>query len=288
VESPPVILNPEQPSHDESEKKEVEERSAPSSSIVYGAIVKEGEEELARSSSALFWSGLAAGLAMGFSLIAQGVLSAQLPESDWKPLITKLGYSAGFVIVILGRQQLFTENTLTPVLPLLKGEQSARLSNVMRLWAVVLVANLLGAVAFAYVAGSTRVFDSEIREAFADIGHRALSHDFATILLRGIFGGWLVALLVWLLPFAESARLWVIVFVSYLIGIGGFTHVIAGSIDVFTVAAMGERGWSEALVGYTLPALIGNVIGGVALVACLNHAQVASGKGQTESGKLRA
>ena len=99
------------------EQQDAEERSAPSGKVVYKAILKEGEEELARPSSALFWSGLAAGLSMGFSMIAEGLLTNYLPDAHWRPLVAKFGYSVGFLIVILGRQQLFTENTLTPILP---------------------------------------------------------------------------------------------------------------------------------------------------------------------------
>src|ERR687883_550487 len=122
----------------EVEKKEVEERSAPSGRIVYKAILKEGEGELERSSSALFWSGLAAGLSMGFSLVTEGLLTAYLPNTHWRPLVAKLGYSMGFLIVILGRQQLFTENTLTPILPFLKRKDKRTARNVLRLWGVVL------------------------------------------------------------------------------------------------------------------------------------------------------
>src|SRR3712207_4167985 len=122
----------------DSEQKEAEERSAPSGKVVYQAIMKEGEGELKRPSSALFWSGLAAGLSMGFSMIAEGLLHAYLPEAPWRPLVSKLGYSVGFLIVILGRQQLFTENTLTPILPLLQKREGATAGNVARLWGVVL------------------------------------------------------------------------------------------------------------------------------------------------------
>src|SRR3954470_12183142 len=116
----------------QTEQKEIQERSSPSGKIVYKAILKEGEEELDRSSAALFWSGLAAGLSMGFSMIGEALLATYLPDAEWRPLVTKLGYSAGFLIVILGRQQLFTENTLTPVLPLLQRRPGATFRNVMR------------------------------------------------------------------------------------------------------------------------------------------------------------
>jgi formate-nitrite transporter family protein len=259
------------------ESRDAEERRAPSGKVVYTAIVREGEEELARSSSALFLSGLAAGSSMGFSMIAEGLLTAHLPDAPWRLLVAKLGYSVGFLVVILGRQQLFTENTLTPVLPLLQRRPNATAWNVGRLWLLVLVANLLGALAVAEVIAHTNVFAPEVRAVFAAIGNKALEPDFATLLLRGIFAGWLIALIVWLLPFAEVARVWVIILITYVVGIGEFSHVIAGSIETFTVAAMGQRGWSE-VAGYVLPTLIGNVIGGVLLVAILNHGQVTSGE----------
>src|SRR3954447_5255300 len=134
-----------------SEQDEAESRSSPSGKIVYKAILSEGEEELDRPSSALFWSGLAAGLAMGFSMIAEALLMIHLPDAEWRPLVAKFGYSAGFLIVVLGRQQLFTENTLTPVLPFLQRRVNATAANVLRLWVIVLFANLLGALAVAYV-----------------------------------------------------------------------------------------------------------------------------------------
>ena len=263
----------------QAEDQEVQQRSSPSGKIVYKAILKEGEEELDRSSSALFWSGLAAGLSMGFSMIAEGILTSFLPDEHWRPLVAKFGYSAGFLIVILGRQQLFTENTLTPILPFLSGRAKATIANVLRLWSVVFVANMIGALAVALVAALTNAFDADVRHAFSEMAAKAIEPGFALVLLRGIFAGWLVALMVWLLPFAETARVWVIILITYLIGIGHFSHVIAGAVEVFTLAAMGETSWGSALGGYILPSLIGNVIGGVTLVATLNHAQVVAGEG---------
>ena len=265
----------------DAEHSEAEERSAPSGKVVYKAILKEGEEELARPSSALFWSGLAAGLSMGFSMIAEGLLTAYLPEAEWRPLAAKFGYSVGFLIVVLGRQQLFTENTLTPILPLLQRKEGAGLANVLRLWAVVLAANLLGALIVALVAAQTNAFDPEVRRAFVEMGHKAIAHDFWTTLLRGVFAGWLIALMVWLLPFAESARVWVIVVITYVVGLGHFSHIIAGAVEVFALAAAGQTTWANVFGGYIVPTLIGNVLGGVTLVATLNHAQVvAGGRGQ--------
>ncbi|HEX8459300.1 MAG TPA: formate/nitrite transporter family protein [Pyrinomonadaceae bacterium] len=261
----------------DKEQEEIEQRSSPSGKVVYKTILKEGEEELQRPTSALFWSGLAAGLSMSFSMITEGLLAAYLPPAGWRPLVAKLGYSMGFLLVILGRQQLFTENTLTPILPLLQRKDAQTFANVMRLWLVVLVANLLGGLAVALAIAHTNVFEPHVLEKFMEIGQEAVKPGFGTLLLRGIFAGWLIALMVWLLPFAETARVWVIILVTYVVGVAGFSHIIAGAVEAFTLAAWGRASWPGVVGRYLVPVLAGNIIGGVTLVATLNHAQVVAG-----------
>src|SRR5436305_8199182 len=126
------------PDLSESQKKDAEHRTSVSAVVVHEAIRKDGDEELNRPASALAWSGLAAGLSMGFSFVAEGLLRAHLPESQWRPLLVNLGYPLGFLIVIIGRQQLFTENTLTAIIPLLARRKLATFLSVMRLWGIVL------------------------------------------------------------------------------------------------------------------------------------------------------
>ena len=259
----------------EQEDQEVYEKSAASARVVYKAVEIEGDEELNRSTAGLA-SGLAAGLSMGFSLVAEGLLRQRLPDAPWRPLISKLGYSVGFLFVILGRQQLFTENTLTPILPALHHPSAKNFLNVGRLWIVVLVANLIAAAAFAYVLAKTPAFDEETRGVFLEIGKEAFKHPPLTIFLRGIFAGWLIALMVWLLPVAETARVWVIIIVTYLVGIAQLSHIIAGSVETIYVVAAGGATWPHYLRDYMLPTLFGNILGGTALVAALNHAQVAA------------
>ena len=140
-----------------SKDEEIAERTAPPGDVIYQAIYDEGEHELKRCSSALALSGLAAGLSMGFSFIAEALLSAHLPDSLWNPLVSRLGYSVGFLVVILGRHQLFTKNTLTVILPLLKKMSPTLLANVARLWAWVLIANLVGACAIAWLPPSSKI-----------------------------------------------------------------------------------------------------------------------------------
>ncbi len=215
---------------------------------------------------------------MGFSLVAEGLLRAHLPDASWRPLIVKLGYALGFLVVILGRQQLFTENTLTGIIPLLARRNWETFGNVMRLWVVVLISNLVGAVLFASALSNTAALDPDIHGAFMDIGREAVRQSFGTTLLRGIYAGWLIALMVWMLPVAHSSRIATVVIVTYFVGLGRFPHIIAGSVEVLYLVAAGQLSWVHYMGGYMLPALIGNTIGGVTLVSAVNHAQVMSGK----------
>ena len=264
----------------QQEAEEIAQRSSPSGKIVHDAVLREGDDELARPSSALAWSGLAAGLSMGFSFLAIGLLRAALPDAPWRPLIASFGYTIGFLIVILGRQQLFTENTLTVVLPLMRDRDRRTLRNVLRLWTVVLVANFAGAITFAAMIARTQAVDVSVYHALRDAALAAQPPSFAVALLRAVLAGWLIALVVWLLPFAESARIWVIVILTYVVGLAQLQHVIVGSVEAGFLAFTGELSWGDFFTRTFLPALAGNILGGVALVAALNHAQVVAGGGQ--------
>jgi formate/nitrite transporter FocA (FNT family) len=247
-------------------------------------IRREGVKELARSSGALFWSGLAAGLSMGFSALAEALLRAQLADEPWRPLVSKLGYSVGFLIVILGSQQLFTENTLTPIVPLLARRTTECLRNVLRLWTIVLAANLLGALLFAGALGRLDVVSPEVQGAVSAIAREAMQPDLPTTLLHGVYAGWLIALMVWMLPGADTAKVTVIVVMTWLVGVGGFAHVIAGATEVLYAAWRHEASWASAVGGFIVPALVGNVVGGVTMVAALNHAQATTGEESSAAG----
>lgn len=268
------------PNEEQKVKQEAEEKSAPSAHVVYEAIRIEGRHELERKTSSLAWSGLAAGLSMGFSFVTMSILYHQLPDVSWRPLVATFGYCVGFLIVVLGRQQLFTENTLTVILPFLNRPTMPGLLKVLHLWSVVLLANLLGGLIFGFVVAKTAAFDPDLHRTFDQLASQALSHPFGVALVRGIFGGWLIALMVWLLPAAETARIWVIVILTYVVGVFHFPHIIAGASEVFYLGSSGARTWGEILGGFIARALIGNTIGGVTLVAALAHAQVAGDKQQ--------
>ena len=261
----------------ERQQQEAEDRTSVSAVVVHETIRYDGEEELNRPISALAWSGLAAGMSMGFSFVAQALFRAYLPDAPWRPLIARLGYPLGFLIVILGRQQLFTENTLTAIIPLLARRNLTTLARVARLWAVVLVANLIGAHLFAWVVGNTPMFSKSVQHEFLQLAKDAADVAFGTAVLRGIFAGWLIAMVVWILAAIDTGRIAVIVILTYIVGLAGLTHIVAGSVEVLFLAMVGVRSWGSIAWGYLVPTLIGNIIGGVSLTAAINHAQVVSG-----------
>ena len=261
----------------EEEKRATDEQSL-DAATTHEVIRREGTKELERTPSALGWSALAAGLSMGLSLLAQAALHHALPDAEWRPLVTKLGYAVGFLAVILGSQQLFTENTLTPMVPLLAKRTGHMFRKVAVLWAVVFVANILGTLLFAWAAARTQVFSLELRQTFETIAHETMRPSALAHFARGIAAGWIIALMVWMLPAAEGSRVLVIVIMTWLIGAAKLSHVIAGSIEAFYLAAIGASTHWHALTHFILPALAGNMLGGITLVAALNHTQVEADK----------
>jgi formate/nitrite transporter FocA (FNT family) len=264
------------PHLDEQEQKLAAAHTAPRALVIHELVREEGEEGLRRPASALAWSGLAAGMSMGFSFLSLALIRAALPDTPWRGLIDSAGYSIGFMIVILGRQQLFTETTVTAVLPLLIRRDAPTLRAVLRFWAVVLVANLAGALIFAALISRRGIFPDAVYTALVETGHEAVSGSFVPTLVRSVFAGWLIALMVWILPSARSARLLVILIITYIVAVGRLSHTVAGTIDAAFIVFSGNGGVSDFLVGFLAPTLIGNTIGGVALVALLNHAPLAT------------
>jgi formate/nitrite transporter FocA (FNT family) len=257
-----------------ADKEKARERSAISAKVIHEAIREEGIYELERPTSALLLSGLASGLSMGFSLISQGLISTYLPNASWTPLVSSFGYTIGFMIVVLGQQQLFTENTLTAVIPVLHEPSRKNLLNMFRLWGIVLITNLVGAFIVAWFTADSGIFRPQTKAIFLEIGQKAISPGPTTVFYSAIFAGWLIALMVWLLPPAETGRIWIIIIITYFIALGGMSHVIAGSVDTLYLVVVGNISFVTYLQSFLFPTLIGNIIGGVLIVAALNHGQV--------------
>lgn len=264
------------PALDEEERHDAERRMPPRAAVLHEAVGAVGEEELKRTPSALMWSGLAAGLSMGFSMVASGALEAYLPDMPFAHLLAALGYSTGFVIVIMARQQLFTENTLTVVLPLISAPSWGKLRLMLRLWAVVLVANLIGVALFALAVAKLPLFAPPVDHAIGALGTTLMSYTVAEMFVKAVAGGWIIATMVWLMPAAESARLWIIIGLTWLIAAAGLVHVIGSAGEVFYLLFSGRVAWPEVFWHYLGPVLAGNIVGGTLIFTLISHAQVRS------------
>src|SRR5436305_7300247 len=159
---------------------------------VFASAVEVGEEELKRSSAALAFSGLAAGIGMGLSGIGSAALLAAVGAGKTGYLIASLLYPLGFIAVIVGRAQLFTENTLFPVILVLARRRHLR--NTARLWAIVFFSNIAGALVFAVLMVCTSALDPGVRGALEQLGARAMEGSWAHVFWAGVAGGWIMAL----------------------------------------------------------------------------------------------
>lgn len=255
------------------ERKDVRDHHSLSSVSVYSVVHREGMEELNRPATSLWWSGVAAGLGISTSVIAEGILHKVFEGSPYQFAIENLGYTVGFVLVILGRLQLFTENTITAILPLLTHSSLKMLWSTLRLWAIVFVANLCGTLLAALLGYHIGTIPPEYVDGMAAISHHYANLDVSQAFSYGITSGFLVAAIVWMIPSARSAAFLVIIMFTYLIALGNFTHVIAGSTELFLLGMRGEIGLAQtaALLSCTL---LGNIAGGTGLFALLAYGQV--------------
>jgi formate/nitrite transporter FocA (FNT family) len=263
------------PHLDEKQQRQAAERASPGPLVIHEIVREEGQAELRRSFSGLAWSGLAAGLSIGFSFVTQAYIQAALPDAPWRRLIAAFGYCLGFLIVVLGRQQLFTETTLTSLIPTLTLRTRVALMGTLRVWAVVLAANLIGTFAFAAMAAWPGVFDAQAADAMAHLSADLLALPFWHSAIRALASGWLIGLMVWLLPASGSARPLIIILLTYVVAMCQFPHIIAGSVEAAYGVFSGHATVHAYITHFLVPVLAGNVVGGTALAALLNHAPVA-------------
>ncbi|MDB9694012.1 formate/nitrite transporter family protein [Acinetobacter nosocomialis] len=256
------------------EKMAVEEHEKLSPRLVYEIIRRDGAEELDRPTAALIFSGIAAGLVISFSFVFKAIIASYIPtDAIWTDLITNFGYTIGFLIAILGHMQLFTENTITTVVPLFKPFSLDKLRAVGRLWGIVILCNIIGTALASLFFLTTDLFTPDIDKALVVLAHHVASFSAIQNLLKGVMSGLLIAALVWMLP-SVSNKFLVIFFMTYLIGLGDFTHVVVGSTEMSYLVWQGEASIGEYLFNFLIPTTIGNIIGGTGVFTLLIYGQV--------------
>ncbi len=255
---------------------DVEDLKAADARELHRTVRETGEAELKRPAAALFWSGLAAGLAITTSLVAEAAIHRALPAEDWAELVVALGYPVGFLIVILGRMQLFTESTVTAMLPLVTRPSRWALTRTLRLWGIVLGANMTGTAIAAALIDAGLLGNAELHHAAIVVSERILELGAWDTFLNAIPAGFLIAIIAWTLPNAREQSFWVVFAITYIVAIAGFSHSVVGSDEAFLLLFDGRTTVTQTLFALIGPAVLGNLVGGAGLFAMLAHAQVKS------------
>lgn len=253
---------------------QVNKKSRLAPQTIYEIISKEGNEELSRPLSSLGWSGLAAGICICFSVFAQAQLEHYLHDGENHfALISKMGYTFGFLIVVLGRLQLFTENTITVILPLLDKMSMRNINRTFKLWAVIFATNLLGTLLIATMLTKLNMASPEQLDPLIRISLHAVDHGFWEVFVKGIPAGFLIAVMVWMMPSVKGSEPIIIFLMIYLIALGDYSHVIAGSFEAFLLMLTGTIN-IQAGLSYILAAGLGNIVGGTGIFTLLAYAQI--------------
>ncbi|HEX5385758.1 MAG TPA: formate/nitrite transporter family protein [Gemmatimonadales bacterium] len=248
-----------------------------SAAEIHDNILEPAERELVRPVWAVLLSALSSGLAIGFSFLAGGYVQLLVPDGLGQAAAAAV-YPLGFIFVIMARSALFTENTLVPILPLLNRRDLRTLWRVFRLWGLLLLGNLVGAAIFAWALASTPMIDAVLAAPLAKVSMHATAGGFWLVAYQAIFAGWLIALLTWLLGStrATGAQLALIWLATAPISAFHFRHSIAGSVEAFYRVAIHSASLGQMAGEFIVPAVLGNAVGGVIIVALLNYGQVAA------------
>lgn len=258
---------------EEEQQEEIREASKLSPTTIYEVIRLDGEEELRRKKMSLLWSGISAGIVISLSVLGEAIFRANLPDTPARYLVENLGYSLGFLMVIVGRMQLFTENTMTTVLPLLDKPGWKVLGQTAALWGIVLLANVIGAFIVALFYIFSGAIGDDLMVAMMELSLHAMGFAPGEAFARGIPAGVLVAAIVWMLPQVKDASVAIIIIFTWLIAAGDFTHIVAGSVEMAMLIVAGELNPVDGLFDFFLPVLAGNVIGGTAIFTMLIYGQ---------------
>ena len=274
---------------DQGKEIEVDEDALPSrAAAIHEEIRQDGEKELERDGMALLWSAVAAGLSMSASLMAKGIFHVHLAEVPGGFLLENLGYTFGFVIVIMARQQLFTENTVTAVLPVMHKPTGGNFMLLFRLWVIVLAGNLIGTALGALAFNHMPIFDEATRQAFTVISEKVMDNSPSEMFANAVISGWIIATMVWMFPYAGAAKIVVIVMMTWLVALGDLAHIVVGSVEVLYLVFAGTLPWQEFLWPFALPTLLGNITGGTLIFALISHAQIRNDMSEAAKAKAKA
>ncbi len=236
---------------------------------VFQRIVAAADEEVTTSSRELFFSALAGGFAITLTFLIYASMTAKTDN----PVVASLLYPIGFIYIILGGYQLYTENTLPPVALVI--ERLASVPAMLRQWIVVLIGNFAGGLVGAIVLAYTGVFSPEATVAAIEISRKGIETGFWDLFFKAGFAGLIVAGVVWL-DFAarDTISRFFLVYIAFLmIPLADLFHVVVSFTELMYLVFLGETALLSGQTGFVLPVLLGNTVGGVLLVTVVNYFQ---------------
>jgi len=244
-----------------------------SATEIFQRIVASAEQEVEDTHAELFYSGIAAGFGITITLLGYTVVSAMVGDAGGLARLVKpLLYPIGFVIIVIGHYQLYTENTLPPVTLVL-----TRLSSIpalFRVWGLVLLGNVVGVGIGAFVLANTAVLspaEAAVAEQFAI---EAMHVSWWGVFFKAVFAGWLVGGLVWVDHGTRDTvgRIVITYLLIYLIPVVDLFHIITSIGDALILFFRGGAALLPLIWEFLLPVFLGNTLGGVVLVGVLNYA----------------
>lgn len=237
-----------------------------------------GEKRLVRPAMGHAITSFAGGMSVSFGAIAMAAAAAAVGGTLGTPsigqMVGALFFPIGFVILLIGKTELFTENFLIPVVAVIKHRGTHR--QLARLWAIALAFNLLGALLFAFLVSRPGVLDANVAEQLVALAQKKVSEELSTAFVKAIFAGWLMTTLTWLLIAARGmvAQLMIIWCIATMIVLAGFNHVVISASETFMGMMLGGEITVGDWFGHNfLPALGGNLVGGVVFVTLLHYWQ---------------
>ncbi|SDC25244.1 formate/nitrite transporter family protein [Natrinema hispanicum] len=241
-----------------------------SSDEIFQRIVAAADEEITSGSRELFFSALAAGFAITITFLLYASLTA---STDGHPILSKLLYPLGFIYIIIGGYQLYTENTLPPVALTL--ERLASIPALLRHWSIVLAGNFTGGALGAVALSWGGVFDEPAATAAMELAEKGVATPWWALFSKAAFAGLIVAGVVWIVYASQDtiSRL-VVVYMAFLaIPLGNLFHVVVSFTEMVYMVLAGELALVVGVTEFVLPVLLGNTIGGIVLVTVVNYFQ---------------
>lgn len=238
--------------------------------------IRTGLEQINRPFISLALSSIAAGLILGFTVMTVAVatkLTLSFQNPLLKHLLTAVFYPLGFVICVMSGTELFTEHTATAVYPVM--DKKAKPWLLFRIWMIVLIGNICGCTLCALLLSQAETV-IQAREGYLSIANHLTSFDSFPLFISAVLAGWLMAQGAWLVLTTHStiSQITSIYIVTFIIGLGGLHHSIAGTAELFTALFLGYGVTLSEAGRFLLFAILGNAVGGSIFVAVLNYGHI--------------